>query len=111
MSIAERLAIAMRKNGISSAMQLANLSGVSQTMISRILRGGASPTVDTLEMLCAGMGIKIEEFYKIGDTPTLDEQLSDIDFALSGEIRDLTDDEKQDILDYVRFKRSQKKGR
>lgn len=43
--------------------------------------------------------------------PTLDEQLSDIDFALSGEIRDLTDDEKQDILDYVRFKRSQKKGR
>lgn len=41
--------------------------------------------------------------------PTLDEQLSGISFALYGEIHDLTDDEKQDILDYVRFKRSQKK--
>lgn len=41
----------------------------------------------------------------------LDEQLSGIDFALSGELHDLTDEEKQDILDYVRFKKEQKKGK
>lgn len=110
MSIAERLEIAMRQSGVSTATQLARLSGVSQTMISRILRGGASPTVDTLEMLCAGMGMKIEEFYKIEDIRSLDERLSGIEFALSGEIHSLTDDEKRDILDYVRFKRSQRRG-
>ena len=43
-------------------------------------------------------------------TPTLDEQLEGVDFALSGEIRDLNDSEKQDILDYIRFKKQQKKG-
>ncbi|MEY8311766.1 helix-turn-helix domain-containing protein [Oscillospiraceae bacterium 42-9] len=42
--------------------------------------------------------------------PSLDQQLSDIDFALSGEIHDLTDNEKQDILDYIRFKKSQRGG-
>lgn len=40
----------------------------------------------------------------------LDSQLSGIDFALSGEIHDLTDNEKQDILDYIRFKKSQRGG-
>lgn len=34
--------------------------------------------------------------------------ISDIVFALSGEIHDLTEDEMQDVLDYVRFKRAQK---
>lgn len=41
---------------------------------------------------------------------SLDEQLSDVEFALYGEVRELTDDEKRDILDYVRFKRAQKHG-
>lgn len=42
--------------------------------------------------------------------PNLNQQLSGIDFALSGEIHDLTDAEKQDILDYIRFKKSQRGG-
>ena len=44
------------------------------------------------------------------EDPDLDQQLSGIDFALSGEIHDLTDAEKQDILDYIRFKKSQRGG-
>lgn len=44
------------------------------------------------------------------ENPDLDKQLSGIDFALSGEIHDLTDAEKQDILDYIRFKKSQRSG-
>lgn len=44
------------------------------------------------------------------ENPDLDKQLSGIDFALSGEIHDLTDAEKQDILDYIRFKKSQRGG-
>lgn len=41
--------------------------------------------------------------------PTLDEELKDIDFALFGETKDLTDAEKEDILNYVKFKKSQRK--
>ena len=41
--------------------------------------------------------------------PTLDEQLEGIEFALWGEVKDLSDDEKQDILDFIKFKKSQRK--
>ena len=34
--------------------------------------------------------------------------LSDIEFALAGEIHGLTDNEKLDVLDYVRFKKAKK---
>lgn len=40
---------------------------------------------------------------------SLDEQLKGVEFALWGEVRDLTDDEKQDILDFIKFKKSQRK--
>lgn len=37
--------------------------------------------------------------------------LDGIDFALSGEIREMNENEKQDLLDYIRFKKQQKEGR
>lgn len=42
--------------------------------------------------------------------PDLDTQLSSVDFALSGEIHDLTENEKKDVLDFIRFKKSQRGG-
>lgn len=47
---------------------------------------------------------------KESSASALDEQLSGVDFALSGEIRDLSDAEKQDLLDYIRFKKSKRLG-
>ena len=50
-------------------------------------------------------GAKCCLLYTSGDksqTSSLDEQLKDIDFALQGEVHDLTDAEKQDILDYIK---------
>ena len=41
--------------------------------------------------------------------PTLDEQLEGVEFALWGEVQDLSDEEKQDILDFIKFKKSQRK--
>lgn len=64
--------------------------------------------------------VKIAEYfdvsvdYLLGKTDMrtqLDEHLKDIDFALAGELRDLSDAEKQDILDYIRFKKAQKEGK
>ena len=39
----------------------------------------------------------------------LDLQLEGIDFALFGEVKEMTDDQKQDVLDYIKFKKSQQK--
>lgn len=35
-------------------------------------------------------------------------ELEGVDFALSGEIREMSENEKQDLLDYIRFKKSQR---
>lgn len=42
-------------------------------------------------------------------TYSLDKELSNTDFALSGELHDLTENEKKDLIDYIRFKKSQRK--
>lgn len=38
----------------------------------------------------------------------INKELQGIDFALYGETKDLTDAEKQDILSYIKFKKSQR---
>jgi transcriptional regulator with XRE-family HTH domain len=55
--------------------------------------------------------LEVSVDYLLGRSMTLNEQLNGIDFALAGELRDLTNDEKQDILDYIRFKKAQKEGK
>lgn len=40
-----------------------------------------------------------------------DPAISEIEFALSGEIHDLTESEMQDVLDYVRFKRARREAK
>lgn len=108
----DRLRQLRKINGITQE-QLAEIIGVERSSIGKY--EGKSKVVPSDEVKA-----KIAEYFNVsidylmGRTsnpapPSLDEQLSDIDFALSGEIRDLSDEEKQDILDYVRFKRSQKK--
>ena len=39
---------------------------------------------------------------------SLNEQLTGIDFALQSETKELTDEQKQSVLDYVKFLKSQK---
>ena len=40
----------------------------------------------------------------------IDEQLSGVDFALYGEVKEMTEEEKQDVLDYIRYKKLKKKN-
>ena len=66
------------------------------------------PSMGILHFYMYGKTLRDINSYE--EDPNLDQQLSGIDFALSGEIHDLTDNEKQDILDYIRFKKSQRGG-
>lgn len=101
---------ALREQMGLSQNRLAKLAGISQAGLSAIENTTKSPSAATLERIATALGVSISFLYEDDPaSPSLDEQLSGISFALYGEIHDLTDDEKQDILDYVRFKRSQKK--
>ena len=82
----------------------------------------ATPRPAALNRIADYFGVTVD--YLTGKTPERkkaepiapqislsDEALSEIDFALSGELRELTEDEKRDILDYIRFKKQQREGR
>lgn len=101
----------VRKAKKLSQTELAEMLHVHQTAVSQWENGKTEPDMDNLCRIADIFGVTVD--YLLGvdtQSKTIDEQLSEIDFALSGEIRDLNDDEKQDVLDFVRFKRAQRKG-
>lgn len=61
--IAERLKRLRDMHGLSLD-QLANLSGVSRAMISRIERAEASPTAALLARLCSALGLSLSVFFE-----------------------------------------------
>lgn len=100
----------VRKAKKLSQTELAEMLHVHQTAVSQWENGKTEPDMDNLCRIADIFGVTVD--YLLGvdtQSQTIDEQLSEIDFALSGEIRDLNDEEKQDVLDFVRFKRAQRK--
>ncbi len=115
-----------RKAAKVTQEELAEMVGLNRATISKYESGAIIPTLGQLGKIARALktsvyemigpdwdGIDMSDAFEPDNTPhkkTLDQQLSGIDFALSGEIHDLTDNEKQDILDYIRFKKSQRGG-
>jgi repressor LexA len=92
-----------------SQQKLANDIGVSRSTIAMWETGGSQPDNDNLKELAKYFNVSVD--YLLGreeQTPTLDKQLEGIEYALYGELHDLTDSEKEDILSYVKFKKSQR---
>lgn len=111
--------------------EFAELLGTTKQNISRYESGAVSPKITTAKAIADKLGIslaelsgemeslrarfqatseeKIENLHPLGTQHhTQASEISELEFALSGEIHELTEDEMQDVLDYVRFKRSQK---
>ena len=105
----ERLIGLRQKNGLTQR-EVAQFWGVDRTTYVKYERGDSEPNFDTI--------LKLADFFdtttdyilgKTNNPKSLDEQLEGIEFALFGEVRDMTDEEKQDVLEYIKFKKSQKK--
>jgi len=96
---------------------LADILGTAKSTISMYENDNRNPDFETLEAIADLfnvnmdylLGRSMEQGNILSATLTLDEQLQGIEFALWGEVKELTDDEKQDILDFVKFKKSQRK--
>lgn len=71
MDVAQRLR-ELRTRLSLSQNQLAKRSGVAQTAVSYIERGGKNPSIDTLELLCEGLGVTLAEFFTDESTGQLD---------------------------------------
>lgn len=91
------------RRGITQ-IELAKLCNISQSALSGYETGRYEPDIDTLVRIAKIFNATIDEVVGV----VQDQEISDIESALSREIHDLTDVEMQDILDYVQFKKSRR---
>lgn len=88
-------------------MQLSKALNISQATLSSYETGRFEPDMATMQRMADVFHASLDDIF--GTDPVLQPaSISDLDFQLSGELRNLTDIEKQDVLDYVRFKRAQR---
>lgn len=100
----------LRKTKGATQQQLAQFIGVTQATLS----GWENEKfeIDNNSLLKCADYFNVSVDYLLGRTdemqkPSLDEQMEGIEFALYGEIKELSDEQKQEILDFVRFKKQQ----
>lgn len=93
--------------------RMCNELGVSRGMMTDLKMGRKQTlTAETLSKIAEYFNVTVDYLLGNEKSPTsneLDRQLEGIDFALFGEVHDLTDAEKEDILAFIRFKKSQRK--
>lgn len=100
-------------------IELCKKLGVTQGALSGWENGKYEPDNKSLMKMADIFNVSIDYLLgrtdeknnqEISPTPlSLDEQLDGIEFALYGEVHELSDEEKQDILDVVKFFKARQK--
>ncbi len=90
------------------------LIGISSGIITKWKTTDSIPNGETLRKIADYFNVSTDYLLGRTDDPnsleSLDEQLTGVEFALYGEVKEMTEEEKQDVLDYIRYKKSKKKN-
>lgn len=81
-----------------SEYRLAIASGLSQSTVANIFNRNTTPSVATLESICAGFGITLAQFFAEGDMVELTEEQREMFAAWSSLSKDQKDVLRQLIL-------------
>ena len=117
MDIYGRIEKMLSEKGIT-AYKLSKDTGISTGLISHWKKRMQNPSSEKLQKIADYFGVSVD--YLLGATNAreedsiekekrLDQQLEGIDFALYGEAKDLTYEQKLDVIDYIRFKKQKEK--
>lgn len=103
----ERLKQSCKKSGTTITAILREMNMNSANTSS--WKNGGKPSTDVLVKLSERLNVSTDYLLTGKEKePSLDEQLEGVDFALWGEVKELTDGEKKDILDFIKFKKAQR---
>ena len=105
MNFGEKLRQA-RKNCRLTQKELAEAVGAKHNSISNWENGQNQPDAETLRRLCPALKVAPNYFVDAAA-----EETSALEFALYGEVRQLTEEDKQDVLEFARFKRALREKR
>lgn len=81
-----------------SEYRLAIASGLSQSTVANIFNRNTTPSVATLESICAGFGITLAQFFAEGDMVELTEEQKEMFAAWSSLSKDQKDVLRQLVL-------------
>ena len=104
----------LRKEKRISQKALAEAVQVSQQTIASWETGRTHPNPQTLKKLADYFHVSTDfllgrESPRNSEYTPLDKALQGVDFALWGEVKQLSEAEKKDILDFIQFKKSQRR--
>lgn len=99
----------IREKAQKTQAELAKYLGVSRQCYNNYELGNREPSTNTLIKLSEYFGVSIDYLLENKQHHSaLDEKLSEEEFALYGEAHDLTDEEKEKVIDFIRFTKSQR---
>ncbi len=102
MSFGTQLRLARKRRGLTQKA-LAQAIGAKHNSVSNWESDRNRPDPDIIRQLCALLEVDSNWFF---ETEPVESQLSGIEFALFGEVRELSDQDKQDVLEFIRFKKA-----
>lgn len=96
--IANRIVDLCNTQGISK-YRLSQMSGISQTALSKIISKKCLPTVPTLSKICDGFQISLAQFFA-GKNTVID--LTDTQMEIISVWNDMNEEERRIFLNFIR---------
>ena len=111
----ENIKLLRIKNGFKTQQSFATAFGIGQTTIANWENGRREPSFVTMQKLAVFFKVSVDYLLGCQDDKQkdfmeeTDSELLDLRFALYSEIRDLTEEDKRDLLLYARYLKSLRK--
>ena len=87
-----------------SQLEVSKITGISNKSLSRYENGDTEPDLETLKRLSKLYKVSVDYLLGKTDNPNpVEEDIGSFKFALYGEVKDLTEEQQQTILDMARF--------
>lgn len=102
-----------------TAAQLTREAGLTAGLISQWKKGAQKPSSKNLQKIADYFHVSVDYLLTGKEVPfgsrtgeeEVDEQLRDVNFALSGEVHELTLSEKKDVLNFIKFVKAQRSAK
>lgn len=120
MDAIQRIIELMEQHGLT-AKQFTKEAGLSGSAVTEWKKGKSKPSAKSLQKIADYFHVSTD-YLLTGDEPKKESppadkaeedevNINDLDFALSGEVHDLSEEEVQEIVNFAKFMRQQRKLR
>lgn len=108
MDVYERFTMLLKAKG-DTPYGVSKATGIPPSTFTDWKNGKSTPKVAKLSKIADYFGVTLAYLMGEAESSDIDRKLTGIDFALWGEVKNLSESEKKDIYDYIMFKKSKRR--